>query len=171
VVGDELYFYVSGRQGVPGTSLPGICSTGLAKLRRDGFASMEIDDGSIRRVSHDLPAGTLVTRPVKFEGAYLFVNADMERGMLRVQLETVEGVPIAPYTTAESVATTGNGTAIPVRWQHASDLGALRGRPLRLRFTMTGGRLYAFWVSRSKSGASGGYLAAGCTGRRGTVDE
>jgi len=54
-------FYVSGRQGVPGTSLPGICSTGLAKLRRDGFASMEIDDGSIRRVSHDLPAGTLVT--------------------------------------------------------------------------------------------------------------
>ena len=40
VVGDRLHFYVSGRQGVPGTDLPGECSTGLATLRRDGFASV-----------------------------------------------------------------------------------------------------------------------------------
>ena len=40
VVGDRLYFYVSGRTGVPGTSFPGTCSTGLATLRRDGFASI-----------------------------------------------------------------------------------------------------------------------------------
>src|SRR5262249_4858961 len=28
IVGDQLYFYVSGRRGRPGTDLPGICSTG-----------------------------------------------------------------------------------------------------------------------------------------------
>ena len=36
VVGDRLYFYVSGRSGAPGTSDPGVCSTGLAIVRRDG---------------------------------------------------------------------------------------------------------------------------------------
>ena len=41
IVGDQLYFYVSGRQGRPGTDAPGVCSTGLATLRRDGFASMD----------------------------------------------------------------------------------------------------------------------------------
>ncbi len=39
VVGDELYFYVSGRSGVPGSNKAGILTTGLATLRRDGFAS------------------------------------------------------------------------------------------------------------------------------------
>ena len=37
----QLHFYVSGRRGVPGYDAPGICSTGLATLRRDGFASMD----------------------------------------------------------------------------------------------------------------------------------
>ncbi len=38
VVGDRLYFYVSGRAGVKGSPASGLCSTGLATLRRDGFA-------------------------------------------------------------------------------------------------------------------------------------
>src|SRR5262245_9557191 len=45
VVGDRLFFYVSGRKGVPGTADPGVCSTGLATLRRDGFASMGDEAG------------------------------------------------------------------------------------------------------------------------------
>src|SRR4029077_1975664 len=43
--GNRLHFYVSGRQGGPGTNLPGICSTGLATLRRDGFVSMDHGGG------------------------------------------------------------------------------------------------------------------------------
>src|SRR5437660_5313727 len=41
VVGDQLHFYVSGRAGVRGSPASGVCSTGLALLRRDGFASMD----------------------------------------------------------------------------------------------------------------------------------
>src|SRR6266516_3320836 len=41
VVGDELYFYVSGRSGVPGSNKAGTLAAGLATLRRDGFASMD----------------------------------------------------------------------------------------------------------------------------------
>src|SRR5204863_239850 len=40
VVGDQLYFYVSGRAGVKGSPASGVSTTGLAVLRRDGFASM-----------------------------------------------------------------------------------------------------------------------------------
>jgi len=77
VVGDELWFYVSGRAGVKGNSGSGVSATGLAKLRRDGFASM------------DAPAdteGTLTTRAVQFGGKYLFVNADVDQGELRVEV-------------------------------------------------------------------------------------
>jgi hypothetical protein len=38
MVGDRLYFYVSGRAGEHGRRAAGITSTGLATLRRDGFA-------------------------------------------------------------------------------------------------------------------------------------
>src|SRR5438132_2177143 len=41
IAGDTLRFYVSGRAGIPGTSVAGVCSTGLATLRRDGFTSMD----------------------------------------------------------------------------------------------------------------------------------
>src|SRR5207342_1346761 len=63
--GDRLHFYVSGRQGVPGTNLPGTCSTGLATLRRDCFVSMDRrDNGPAVRRAGPIAAGTLTTRPV-----------------------------------------------------------------------------------------------------------
>src|SRR4029434_5390312 len=59
VVGDELYFYVSGRSGRPRGTKPGTVSTGLPTLRRDGFASMDADEAG----------GTLTTRAVRFSGS------------------------------------------------------------------------------------------------------
>ena len=59
VVGDRLYLYFTGRN-LPekGKLWDGFVNTGLAFLRRDGFASMDsIQD-----------PGTLTTRPVKFSG-------------------------------------------------------------------------------------------------------
>ena len=41
---------------------------------------------------------------------------------------------------------------------------------VRFRFEV-GGRFYAFWVSRSTRGESGGYLGAGGPGYRGVRDE
>jgi hypothetical protein len=43
-------------------------------------------------------------------------------------------------------------------------LASLAGKPVRFRFHLTNGRLYAFWVSRDESGRSDGYLAAGGPG-------
>ena len=172
VVGDELYFYVSGRQGRPGTSDPGVCTTGVAMLRRDGFASMDWmggQGGIIRGRVAAGSAGTLTTRPVRFSGQHLFVNGDFEGGELRVEVLDQRGGVIAPFTAAACVPASGNGTRLGIRWNEAN-LRELAGRPVRFRFTMTKGRLFAFWVSAAPTGESGGYAAAGGPGFAGPID-
>ncbi len=157
VVGDQLYFYVSGREksGATGNWL-----TGLAMLRRDGFASMDAGEA----------AGTLITRPVSFKGRHLFVNAEVPRGELRVEVLDREGQAIPGLEQAHSVPVTGDSTLQVVRWEGGGNLEAIAGKPVRFRFHMTRGKLYAFWVSREESGASAGYVAAGGPGYTGPSD-
>jgi hypothetical protein len=157
IVGDTLRFYVSGRAGIPGTSVAGVCSTGLATLRRDGFASM---DGR----------GTLVTRPLRFSGGHLFVNAALGDGVLRAGVEDEDGRPLPNLSIADCVPVRGDGTALPVTWTDRGALARAANRPVRLRFDMTGGSLFAFWVSRAESGASGGFVAAGGPAFKGARD-
>jgi hypothetical protein len=160
IVGDQLYFYVSGRAGQPGNSKAGICSTGLATLRRDGFASMDAGETE----------GTLTTRPVQFQGQHLFVNVDAAAGELRVEVLGESGEVVAPFTKARCVPLRADRTLERVAWEGASDLSSLAGKPVRFRFHLRQGRLYAFWVSRDGSGASRGYVAAGGPGFTGPVD-
>ena len=160
VVGDKLYFYVSGRAGVRGSKDSGVSSTGLAVLRRDGFASMEIANRE----------GTLTTRPVRFSGKHLFVNADSYAGELRVEVLDEKGQLIAHYSREDCIPIRANSTLQRVRWKDAEDLSALAGKPVKFRFYVKDGGLYAFWVSRDRSGASNGYVAAGGPGFKGPTD-
>ena len=171
IVDDTLYFYASGRQGVPGSNAPGICSTGLATLRRDGFVSMDWlpdDPSAIRRRTADAE-GHLTTRPIRFSGAHLFVNADLGAGTLRVEVLDAAGRVIEPFSRQQCRAVSGDGTRLAVEWASGS-LGQLAGQTVRFRFTMTRGRLYAFWVSPWPTGESRGYPAAGGPGFRGPID-
>ena len=172
VVGDELRFYVSGRRGWPGTNDPGICSTGLATLRRDGFVSMDAGDATsgVERVAPSVPPGTLLTRPVRFNGRHLFVNVDAPAGELRVELLDASARPIPGFAADACAAVRGNRTRAAVNWSNGADLGRLSGEPVRFRFHLTRGSLYAFWVSASSRGESGGYLAAGGPGYAGVRD-
>jgi hypothetical protein len=126
-------------------------STGLATIRRDGFASMDADAGQ----------GALTTVPVRFSGRLLFVNVDSEAGELRAEILDREGTELAPFTLANST---------PLRVD-SQDLSALAGKPVRFRFHLRHARLYAFWVSAEASGASRGYVAAGGPGFTGPVDD
>src|SRR6185295_13592833 len=98
VVGDELYFYVSGRTGRPGNNKSGVLTTGLATLRRDGFASMDADESG----------GMLTTRPVRFSGKQLFVNVDDPKGELRVEILDQSGEPVPGFNRDRCVTTTAN---------------------------------------------------------------
>jgi hypothetical protein len=173
VVGDKLHFYVSGRRGLPGTNAPGVCSTGLATLRRDGFASMDDADEErrVRRVTPSTPPGTLTTRPVRFSGRHLFVNIDAAAGELRVEMLDREGRTIAPFSAANCLPVTADSTRARVTWSTAPDLARVAGEIVRFRFHLRRGRLYAFWVSPSVDGPSMGYVAAGGPGFSGVVDD
>jgi hypothetical protein len=160
VVGDRLYFYVSGRAGIKGTPQSGECTTGLAVLRRDGFASMDAGKNG----------GTLTTRLVRFRGRHLFVNVAAAAGELRVEILGQNGKPIGPFTRDNCTPVRVDSTRQAVQWQGAGDLEKIADQPVRLRFYVSNGRLFAFWLSPDKSGASHGYVAAGGPGFKGPVD-
>jgi len=160
VVGDKLYFYVSGRAGVQGSRDSGVCSTGLATLRRDGFASMTAGEAE----------GKLTTRPVRFDGKFLFVNADVDTGELRAEILNKNGKVIVPYSRANCVPVRTDRTIQQIQWNGAKDLSRLAGKPIRFRFYLKNGDLYSFWVSPNASGASRGYVAAGGPGFTGPTD-
>ena len=144
-----MHFYVSGRKGVPGSPASGVCSTGLATLRRDGFASMESGANS----------ATLTTRPVTFKGKRLFVNADVA-GELRAAVLDQAGAVVPGFFEDNCAAWKGDSTRQRLEWPGA-DLAQLADKPVRFRFAMRDGRLYSFWVTPDESGASNGYYAGG----------
>jgi hypothetical protein len=171
VVGDDLYFYVSGRQGVAGTSLPGPCSTGLATLRRDGFASMDWSPSGewpVRQL-RGWKDGMLTTRTVRFSGGHLFVNVDLKGGELRAEVLDRQGRVLGSLSREACEPVRTSGTRQPVVWRGAS-LAEVAGEPVRLRFTLTAGSLYAFWVTDSRRGHSNGYPAAGGPEFTGPID-
>jgi len=166
IVGDQLFFYMSGRKGRPGTSDPGVCSTGLATLRRDGFASLTDSPGdeapravAIGRLPH-----AITTRPIRFSGSRLFVNAAASGGEISVEVLDRGGRLIAPFSRDRCVPIAVDSTRQEVAWKDRATLGELRGESVRLRFYVTRGHLFSFWVTDAASGASHGYVAAGGPG-------
>jgi hypothetical protein len=162
IVGDRLYFTYGGWSGVgpkgPNTYSGG--ATGVAFLRRDGFASM--DAGA--------KDGTLITRPVTFKGRHLFVNLNAPHGELRAEVLDEKGKPIPPFTLANCTSVTGDSTRQGVHWKGADGLSQLAGQKVKFRFQLHQGELYSFWVSPDASGASYGYVAAGGPEFNGPMD-
>ena len=159
MVGDQLYFYFSGREKDP-DNWPGRASTGLATLRRDGFASMDAGPDP----------HTLTTRPVTFKGKHLFVNVDCPEGELKAEVLDEEGNVIPGLSVGDCNAISLDQTLTAVTWKDSNNLSAIAGKPVRFRFLLKNGSLYAFLVSPNPSGASLGYVAAGGPGFRGPTD-
>ena len=160
IVGDKLHFYVMGWAGVRDSLKVGVGNIGLATLRRDGFASMDAGGAE----------GTLTTRPVRFKGRHLFVNADAKGGTLTVEVLDEQGQVIKPFSRGNCLPVSADKTLQPIRWKNGHDLSKLAGKPVKFRFHLNKARLYAFWVSAERTGASHGYVAAGGPGFTGPVD-
>jgi len=153
VLDDQLVFPYMGTSGIAPSGSRGMYtggSIGIATLRRDGFASM---DGP----------GELVTRPIRFKGKHLFVNIN---GEIAAEVLDTNGKVLRSATPIS-----GDDTKLKIRWNGEADLSTLSGKPVRLRFRVNTGSLYSFWVTPDESGASGGYVAAGGPGFRGTRDQ
>ncbi|MHC5138953.1 MAG: glycosyl hydrolase family 32 [Planctomycetota bacterium] len=159
VVGDKLYFYFSAHPAPKSKWWDTDAVTGLAMLRRDGFASMDASG----------KPGILTTRPVTFKGKDLFVNVDCPEGELKVEVLDKDGDVVEPFTLANCEPVSVDKTLVKVNWQD-KNLSALAGKPVRFRFHLENGSLYSFWVSPDKSGASHGYVGAGGPGFTGPTD-
>lgn len=163
IMKDELWFYYgafAGDEARPRDGMYANGATGLATLRRDGFASMEAgQDG-----------GVLDTKLVQFSGSRLFVNAKVPNGKLRAEIRDKEGNPIEPFTLENSIPFSGDSTLVELKWNGVEDLSDISGRPLRVHFELENGALYSFWVSKDESGRSDGYLAGGGPGYLSLVD-
>jgi hypothetical protein len=138
----------------------GVSATGLARMRRDGFASM--DAGAAE--------GVLTTRPIQFSGGRLFVNVNNPNGGLRLEVLDRNGAVIEPFSKANSNPIRVDKTLREVTWAGGGDLASLAGTPIKLRFYLTNGSLYSFWVTPDGNGASHGYVAAGGPGFTGPTD-
>jgi len=137
---DEIWFPYTGYSGIAPNGTRGMytgAAIGMAVLRRDGFASM--DAGA--------ETGSLTTNAVAFNGRQLFVNVANPQGELRVEVLDDKGDVIAPYTKENCQPITGDLTKQAVTWKGAPNLDSVRGSPVKFRFHLTQGSLYAFWVS------------------------
>lgn len=102
----------------------------LAKLRLDGFFFLEAKD----------KMGTVVTKPFKLKGDKLEVNVDAKDGWMQVELLDEAGREIPGFSgRSEGV----DELRLTSQWK-AGNLSSLKGRTVKLRFTLQSAKLYAF---------------------------
>ena len=93
---------------------------------------------AIEVAPHARPDGFVYVHDVQLEG-----DENLRLGT-RVEVQDEGGNPLPGFASADGVETIGNEIERPVRWKSGTDVSALAGRPVRLRFVMRDARLYAF---------------------------
>jgi hypothetical protein len=124
----EMSFYVNRNYGQPTAHLE------RYKLRLDGLASVHAGaaDGEAR------------TRALRFAGTKLVLNFSTSAGGgVRVELQDENGRPAAGYSLAEADELIGDEIERTVTWRGRSDVSALAGQAVRVRFVLKDSDLYS----------------------------
>ena len=132
-MGDELWFYYGAFDNDHASALPNsnIC---LAKLRLDGFVSMDAD-------AHE---GTVVTRPFQCGGGELLVNSSARGGTVSVAVLDEQGVEVKGYRAVDCAVFDGNSVRHRVTWRDNVSLEGTKGSVVRLKFYLRNAKLYSF---------------------------
>jgi len=124
----EMSLYVDTHWGQPSRALQ------RYSLRLDGFASLRAP----------FAGGEMVTKPVTFDGDKLSINySTSSRGHITLQFETPGGEPIEGFTLENCQEIVGNEIHRFVSFNDSDNLGALSGKPVRLRIVMKDADLYS----------------------------
>jgi hypothetical protein len=110
-------------------------------LRLDGFVS----------VRAPMSGGELVTKPIKFAGNRLTMNfASSAAGGIEVEIQDAEGKALPGFTLADAESQFGDTVERTVHWKSGSDVSALAGKVVRLRFVLKDADLYAIQFKEGK---------------------
>jgi len=110
---------------------------GLATLRLDGFASLQASYNG----------GRMTTKPFRFLGSELRVNAKADSGQLFAAVLDADGQPIPGFTRAECEPMRADSVDHRITWKENSSLESLRARPIRLQCHLENVRLYSFRIT------------------------
>ena len=132
---DEISVYVLEHFRLPDIRLR------RAVLRTDGFVSASAPNSG----------GELITKPMVFQGTRLVINySTSAAGGIRMEIQDEEGKPLPGFRLVDSTELFGNSASQEVYWDGGPDVGALQGRPVRLRFVMKEADLYSFQFREAK---------------------
>lgn len=124
----EMSIYANQNYGQPSAHLR------RYTLRTDGFVA----------VNAPYEGGELLTKPLVFSGNELTLNfATSAAGSVRVEIQDAAGSPHAGFALADSQETIGNELDRVIHWQSGTNVAALAGKPVRLRFVLTDADLYS----------------------------
>jgi hypothetical protein len=140
VVGEEIRFYYTGSR-YTGKGRYDQRAIGLATLRRDGFISLGAAD----------KPGTLLTRPLAFDGKKLFINAEVSKGgYVKAVVCDLDAKPLDRYGMGDCVPVAADSLRGRIIWRQTNELPAASGsrqeEHVRLRFEVKNAKLYSFWI-------------------------
>ena len=124
---------------------------GLARLRLDGFASLDAA----------FQTATVTTRILRFTGSRLLLNIQLsmkgrgavdELSRFQVEITTPEGTPLPGYSFQESDDLAQGGIRIPAKWEGSEDVSSLSGQRVRLRFRYRNAKFYSFQFEPARLG-------------------
>lgn len=104
-------------------------------LRLDGFASAHAP----------YSGGELVTKPLFFTGKGLGLNFSTgAAGYVRVELQDDSGKPLPGFSLGDCPEMIGDSIERMVQWKGVTELSALNGKPVRVRFVMKDADLFSY---------------------------
>ena len=138
LVGEELWFYYRGSRSNSRDRQEAYTSAvGLARLRQDGFASLNAGP----------KLGRVVTKPLTFDGRSLYANVEIaEGGSLRAAVLSEVRQPVPAYSPDRCIALKAGTTRGRITWRDASELAIQAGDHVRLLFELQNAKLYSFWI-------------------------
>jgi hypothetical protein len=102
-------------------------------FRTDGFVSI-----------HAAGEAELLTKTLQFAGNTLQLNCiTRDGGSVGVEIQDLDGKPVPGFALADSQPVSGDNIACTVKWKRGEGVGALAGKPVRLRFVLQNADLYA----------------------------
>ena len=105
-----------------------------ATIRTDGFVSVHAGGEE----------GEMLTKPLVFDGKELVINYSTSAvGGVRVEIQGEDGKPIPGFALDDCLVIYGDEIERVVKWKSGSDVSALAGKPVRLRFGLLDSDLFS----------------------------